>query len=145
MSATICGIQWLMYLFQDFRVPYFQSAILYCDIGSVIQIANNHVFHELTKHIEIDCHIVHVKVIARLLKLLPISSSMQVADIFTKPLPPNTFILIHSKLGMKNIYSQLEGVDELYVFSLLGCLAACSLKPIFLFTPALYIICLYLA
>jgi len=98
-----------MYLLQDFRVTSVQPAILYCDNQSVIQIANNLVFHERTKHIEIDCHIVREKVAAGLLKLLPISSSMQVANILTKPLPHNTFILIHSKLGMKNIYYQLEG------------------------------------
>jgi len=109
MAATTCEIKWLIYLLQDFRVPYVQPAILYCDNQSTIQIANNPVFHERTKHIEIDCHIVREKVVVGLLKVLPISSSMQVADIFTKPLPPNTFTLIHSKLGMKNIYSQLEG------------------------------------
>jgi len=60
-----------MYLLQ-----FIQPAILYCDNQSAIQIANNHVFHERTKHVKIDCHIVREKVAARLLKLLPISSSM---------------------------------------------------------------------
>jgi len=47
MAATTCEIQWLIYLLQDFRVPYVQPAILYCDNQSAIQIANNLVFHEL--------------------------------------------------------------------------------------------------
>jgi len=34
---------------------------------------------------------------------------MQTADILTKPLPPSTFQVLHCKLGMKNLYSQLEG------------------------------------
>jgi len=109
MIVTTCEIQWLIYLLQDFRVPYVQPAILYCDNQLVIQIANNLVFHERTKHIEIDWYIIREKVAIGLLKLLPISSSMQVVDIFTKSLPLNTFTLIHSKLGMKNIYYQLEG------------------------------------
>ena len=61
------------------------------------------------KHIEIDCHLVREKVNVGLIKLLPISSSMQTADIFTKPLPPSIFKVLQSKMGMKNFYSQVEG------------------------------------
>jgi len=48
---------------------------------------------------------------------------MQVADIFAKPLSQTIFKDIHSKLGMKNIYSQM-GVDkifDLFVFFHLPC------------------------
>ena len=113
MAATTCELQWLTYPLQDLSVSYTQPATMYCDNQSAIQIASNQVFHERTKHIEIDCHIVREKITVGLLKLLPISFSMQNADIFTKLLPPSTFQLLHSKLGMKNIYSQLEGGDKI--------------------------------
>ena len=62
-----------------------------------------------TKHIEIDYHIVRDKVNQGCLKLLPISSQLQLADIFTKPLLPSLFQGLCSNLGMMNIHSQLEG------------------------------------
>ena len=59
--------------------------------------------------IDIDCHIVREKVTSGLIKLLPISSSMQLADIFTKALSPSIFQGLCSKLGLMNIHSQLAG------------------------------------
>jgi len=109
LASTTCEIQWLTYILQDFKLPFTLPATLYCDNHSAIQIASNQVYHERTKHIEIDCHLIREKINHGLIKLLPISSSSQAADIFTKPLPPQTFHIHHSKLGMKNIYSQLEG------------------------------------
>jgi len=112
LASTMCELQWLTYLIHDFRVPFIQPATLYCDNQSTIQIASNPVFHERTKHIEIDCHIVRDKVNSYIIKLLPVSSSMQLADIFTKPLSPTIFQGLCSKLGMMNIHSQLAGGSQ---------------------------------
>ena len=109
LATTTCEIQWLTYLLLEFRISFNQPANLFCDNNSAIQIASNQVFHERTKHIELDCHIVREKCLSGLLKLLPVRSSMQLADAFTKALQPASFKFMISKLGMMNIYSQLEG------------------------------------
>ncbi|WVZ04689.1 hypothetical protein V8G54_018035 [Vigna mungo] len=61
------------------------------------------------KHIDIDCHLVREKFQSGSMKLLPVSSSQQLTDIFTKSLSPSLFSTLHIKLGMFNLYSQLEG------------------------------------
>lgn len=51
------------------------TAAVYCDNLSALKIANNPVFHERTRYIKIDCHIIRQKISDGLLHLLPISSS----------------------------------------------------------------------
>ena len=109
LASTTCELQWITYLLEDLGVPFVRLALLYCNNQSALQIASNQVFHERTKHIEIDCHIVHDKVHAGFLKLLPVASSLQLADIYTKVMTPTIFHGFRSKLGMLNINSQLEG------------------------------------
>jgi hypothetical protein len=61
LGAATCELQWLTYVLQDLHVKCIKTPILYCDNLSVIHIAANPVFHERTKHLEIDCHLVWEK------------------------------------------------------------------------------------
>ena len=88
LAATTAELIWLRWLLQDLGVDCSIATKLHCDNRSAIQIAHNDVFHECTKHIEIDCHFIRHHLLQGTLTLQSISSQDQLADIFTKPLPP---------------------------------------------------------
>jgi hypothetical protein len=104
LASATCELQWLHYLLTDLQVETDKLPTLYCDSQSALHIASNPVFHERTKHIDIDCHIVREKLQAGLMKLLPISGYNQAADIFTKALHPANFHRLFVKLGLLNIF-----------------------------------------
>lgn len=56
-----------------------------------IDIANNIVHHDSTKHIEIDRHFIKEKLESGIIYLPHVKLASQVADILTKRLPEKTF------------------------------------------------------
>ncbi|XP_041001588.1 uncharacterized mitochondrial protein AtMg00810-like [Juglans microcarpa x Juglans regia] len=58
MASTCYEIKWLTALLADFRIVFSSPSVLYYDSQAALHTAVNLVFHERTKQIEIDCHLV---------------------------------------------------------------------------------------
>ncbi|CAJ2650750.1 unnamed protein product [Trifolium pratense] len=100
MASTTTEIVWLRWLLSDMGVPLSEPTPMYCDNKSAIQIAHNTVFHERTKHIEIDCHFTRHHLQHGTITLPFISSSLQIADLFTKTHSIKRFRFLIDKLSM---------------------------------------------
>uniref|UniRef100_A0A2N9H2N5 Uncharacterized protein n=1 Tax=Fagus sylvatica TaxID=28930 RepID=A0A2N9H2N5_FAGSY len=105
MAHTTCELTWLRTVLQEFGLLTQGPTPLYCDNQAAIHIVSNPVFHERTKHIEVDCHFVRSKVESKDIITPFVPSGSQLANIFTKALPKNAIDSICSKLRVIDIYS----------------------------------------
>ena len=74
LAATTTKLIWLRWLLQDLGIDCSTATKLHCDNRSAIQIAHNDIFHERTKHIEIDCHFIRHHLLQITLTLQFVSS-----------------------------------------------------------------------
>lgn len=69
MDSTASEIVWVVCLLQELGVSHLSPIKLHCDNQSTLHIAKNTIFHDRTKHIEIDCHFTREKVLEGLIEL----------------------------------------------------------------------------
>ena len=86
MSQACSEIFWLHGLLSELGFRQETPTPLYGDNTSVIHLSANPIFHERTKHIEVDCHFIRDAFEDKIISLPHVISNLQVADIFTKTL-----------------------------------------------------------
>nr|GEV24154.1 ribonuclease H-like domain-containing protein [Tanacetum cinerariifolium] len=64
MASVTCEVIWMHKILKDLKIKNPLPVKVFCDNRVAIKIAANHVFHERTKHLEIDLHLVREKITA---------------------------------------------------------------------------------
>ena len=104
---AVCERFWLISFLKDIQVPHSKTTLLFSDSQATLHIGANLVFHERTKYIEIDSHIVKDKVLAKVIRLLHVRPKSQVGDLLTKAFSSQQFSHLLTKMNMVNIHSLL--------------------------------------
>ena len=87
-------------MMKDIRITFKIPIIIYCDNKSIVNMSKNPILHSKSKHISIKYHMLKVKVGVKEIKLEYINNKEQIADIFTKALPKDTFEYLRGMLGV---------------------------------------------
>ncbi|KAF3640417.1 Pre-mRNA-processing protein 40A [Capsicum annuum] len=105
MAVATCELVWIKQLLRELKFGGTGKMELECDNQAALHIASNPVFHERTKHIEIDCHFVREKILSGDIVTKFVNSSDQLADIFTNSLTGPRINYICNKLGTYDLYA----------------------------------------
>ncbi|KAK6140717.1 hypothetical protein DH2020_025535 [Rehmannia glutinosa] len=107
MAVATTDLVWIQALFAELGLHLESPAVLWCDNSSAISLASNPVFHQRTKHIEIDIHFIREKVQNKVVDVRFIPSESQIADRLTKPLSLQRFQFLCSKLSLTSFPGSL--------------------------------------
>ena len=108
MSCAAQELIWLQTLMKEIGFEQHNSSTILSDNQSAIALARNPVFHQRSKHIEIQAHFIREKVLDDTIQLQYCASSSNLADILTKPLPQEQFFLLRDALGLVKLPTKGE-------------------------------------
>ncbi|KAJ0532312.1 putative RNA-directed DNA polymerase [Helianthus annuus] len=108
MCSATCELMWLRNLLSELNVSCKLPMVLNCDSQAAISIAANPVFHERTKHFELDLHFLREKVADGLISTTKVNTESQLADILTKGLNVDQHELFCKQLGLVDMFKPIE-------------------------------------
>ncbi|CAL2247309.1 unnamed protein product [Prunus armeniaca] len=109
IAATTFELTWIQSLLRELGIPLPKPPVVSCDnIGAMFYCANP-VLHSHMKHIDIDFQFVRDRVTRGLLRVSHVSTTDQLANALTKPLPRPRFHLLRSKIGVSDGATVLRG------------------------------------
>jgi hypothetical protein len=100
VSDAICEVLWIRSLILFLNLKVSGPSLLYEDNQSCIKLASNPEYHKRTKHIDIKHHYIREKVQKGKVELKYIHTTVQEADMLTKPLQASKFKNNLLKIGL---------------------------------------------
>lgn len=104
LGVVICEIMWIIKLMFDFNITGLTPAKVFCDNKSAILLVSNPLYHERTKHFELDLHFIREKHVAGVVNVQKIDTADNTADIFTKSLSFRQHDGFCNKLGLIDMF-----------------------------------------
>ena len=102
-AGSCCAqILWLKQQHADFGLQISKVPLM-CDNTSAINLTKNQIQHSRTNHIEIRHHFIRDHVSNGDCEVKFIETKLQLADIFTKPLPKERFFFLRNELGILDL------------------------------------------
>ncbi|CAN4092639.1 unnamed protein product [Withania somnifera] len=99
MALAVAEVTWIIVLFKELGIKIKQSVDIHCDSKTAILIAANQIFHERTKHLNIDCHFVREKLTQGMIKTHHVPTKDQLADLLIKSLNKTQHMYLVSELS----------------------------------------------
>jgi hypothetical protein len=98
VCEVVKEIKWMKMFLSELGFETVTPITIHCDNQAAIQISENDIAHDRTKHIDIRHHFVRDEVNSNQIKLQWTSTHSQFADIFTKPLGEKIFVRFRNAL-----------------------------------------------
>jgi hypothetical protein len=105
MAKGLCELLWLRRLLMEIGYGPNMEMNLFCDNKAAIDISQNPIQHDRTKHVEIDKHFIKKNLEEKIIRFVFVKSENQLADILTKVVSSRIFHDSLNKLGIKDIYA----------------------------------------
>lgn len=102
LAQCSCEAIWIRRLLEELKLQDNKPTQIFCDNQSSIKLCYNPVFHEKSKHFEIDYHFTRQKVENNTIKVDFISTQEQPADLLTKSLGRTKFEECRNRLHLRN-------------------------------------------
>jgi hypothetical protein len=100
LSVAVREAVWLRKLLTDLFDHEMDPTIIHCDNHSCVNLFENPVFHDRSKHIEIKYHYIRDIVQRKTIHVQYPPTHEQITDIFTKPLAKTKFEYFRERLGL---------------------------------------------
>ncbi|KAM0028505.1 putative RNA-directed DNA polymerase [Helianthus debilis subsp. tardiflorus] len=109
IARGLAAVLWIRKLLNEIGFPQTEASMIMCDNKAAIQISENPVQHDRTKHVEVDMHFIKEKLENGVIELPFVHSEDQLADILMKAVNAKNLNHCLSKLRVGDPTTQLEG------------------------------------